>query len=253
MTDPARFQIIPLLCGYVLNHERASFLYRTNCGGARLDAPCTAWLLRSDHQVILVDAGPGPRSRAPQHYTPGPGPDDLLLAALAHNGVPPEAIRTVVLTHLHNDHVGGAASLPNAVFHVQAAELREAVWPVPFQRPLYEINQPGQVPAWTAILNRMVVLEGDATIMRGLSTILLPGHTSGSQGVLVETASGTFLLPGDLVPLHDNWPGDGAAPIPNGNHTDLYAYDRSFRRLAGLNVTVLPSHDPVVFDRPAWP
>jgi len=41
--------------------------------------------------------------------------------------------------------------------------------------------------------------------------------------------------------------------VPNGNHTDLYAYDRSFRRLAGIGATVLPSHDPRVLDHLVYP
>ena len=81
----------------------------------------------------------------------------------------------------------------------------------------------------------------------------LPGHTGGSQGVLVDTTDGPYLLPGDLVPLYDNWPLDGGPPVPNGNHTDLYAYDRSFRRVAGLGATVLPSHDMRVLEHEAYP
>lgn len=246
----AEFQIVPLRCGHVLSQPVGSFLYRTDCGDARIDAPCTAWLLRGPGGPILVDTGPGPRAHAPQHYRPG-DPDDLLPLELARHGADPLAIRTVILTHLHNDHVGGARLFPNAVFHVQLRELREAVWPVPFQRAIYEVNRRGHLPPWVHILDRFVALEGDTAVMPGLSTVLLPGHTGGSQGVLVDTASGLHLLPGDLVPLHENW--DGRGGIPNGNHTDLYAYERSFRRVAALGATVLPSHDPRVFDHPAYP
>ena len=123
---------------------------------------------------------------------------------------------------------------------------------MPFQQAIYEVNQPGRLPPWVQILGRYVALEGDSAIMPGLSTIMLPGHTSGSQGVLVDTAAGQYLLPGDLVPLQENWPGDGTR-IPNGNHTDLYACERSFRRLATLGAHVLPSHDPRVFDHAEFP
>ena len=246
------FQLIPLRCGHIVNHPIAAFLYRTPCGDTRIDAPCIAWLLRSHSRTILVDTGPGPRSLAPQHYRPG-DPDDLLPLELARHGVDPLDIDLVILTHLHNDHVGGAIHFPNAVFHVQEQELREAVWPVPFQRPIYEINQRGRVPAWVHILDRVQALDGDSPILPGVSTVTLPGHTSGSQGVLVDTKAGPHLLPGDLVPLQQNWPGTSATPIPNGNHTDLYAYERSFRRVAALGATVLASHDPRVFDHQAYP
>ena len=251
------FRIFPLLCGHVVNHDMSSFVYRKDYAGRRFDAPCIAWLLRCESgnsPDVLVDTGPGPQVRAPQYYTPANvGIAELLPLQLAALGVDPADIRTVVLTHLHNDHVGGAHLFANATFHVQEAELREAVWPVPFQRPIYEVNQPGRLPPWTAILDRMAVLAGDGPILPGLRAILLPGHTGGSQGVLVATSAGPYLLSGDLVPLYDNWPRDGSPPIPNGNHTDLYAYDRSFRRVTELGAWVLPSHDPRVFERACYP
>ncbi len=245
------FRIVPLRCGHVVNQAVGSFLYRTPAGDARIDAPCTAWLLLGPGGPVLVDTGPGPRSAAPQHYRPG-DPDHLLPLELARHGIDPLTIGTVILTHLHNDHVGDASLFPNATFHVQLRELQEAVCPVPFQRAIYEVNQPGHLPPWVHILGRYVPLEGDSAIMPGLSTVMLPGHTGGSQGVLVETADGPYLLPGDLVPLRENWPGDGTR-IPNGNHTDLYACERSFCRLGTLGARVLPSHDPRVFDHPAYP
>jgi glyoxylase-like metal-dependent hydrolase (beta-lactamase superfamily II) len=250
----ATFTIEPLCCGYIVNHARSGFVYRHDCGGARLDAPCIAWLLRSAEHTLLVDTGPGPRARAPQCYRDDDaGTDDLLQYELARAGVDPDAIELVILTHLHNDHVGGASLFRNARFHVQELELKEAVWPVPFQRPIYETNQPGRVPPWTNILDRMIVADGDADLLPGVRALRLPGHTAGSQGVLVDTADGPYLIAGDLIPLYDNWPGEGAEPIPNGNHTDLRAYDESFRRLAALKATVLPAHEPRVFDFARYP
>lgn len=246
------FDIYPLRCGHILNHPITAFLYRQDRGGVRIEAPCTAWLLRSEHHTIMVDTGPGTRAAAPQHYRTT-DPDDLLPLELARLGIDPNSIGIVVLTHLHNDHVGGAAHFPNAVFHVQEQELHEAVSPVPFQRAIYEVNQRGRNPPWVRILDRMEVLHGESNIVPGVSTVMLPGHTSGSQGVVVDTIAGRYVLPGDLVPLWENWPDDGSPPIPNGNHTDLYAYERSFRKLASLAATVLPSHDPRVFEHTCYP
>ena len=140
----AEFRIVPLRCGHVIDHSVGSFLYRTP-GDARIDAPCTAWLLQGSGDPVLVDTGPGPRAAAPQHYRPDDA-DDLLPLELARHGIDPLSVRTVILTHLHNDHVGGARLFPNATFYVQLQELQEAVWPVPFQRTIYEVNRPGHLP-----------------------------------------------------------------------------------------------------------
>src|SRR5258708_1215685 len=207
------FTIAPIRCGDIVNHERSCFLYRKNCGSARLHAPCIAWLLRSAHHTIVVDAGPGSRSRAPQCYTEtDAGIDDLLQYGLAREGVDPASVELVILTHLHNDHVGGARLFTNARFHVQEAELKEAVWPVPFQRPIYETNQRGHTPPWVDILDRMDVAFGDADVVPGIRVLRLPGHTAGSQGVLVDTQEGPYLIPGALIPLSTTCPANGPAP-----------------------------------------
>lgn len=242
------FQIHPLNCGTIAGHRRAGFLYRSRDDGTTMDAPCVAWLLRDGRTSVLVDVGPGSRAHAGRFYTErDEGRDDLLADELARHQVDPTDVRTVILTHLHNDHVGGARLLPNARFHVQLDELKEAVWPVPFQRPIYETNQKGRMPAWAHVMDRLEVHEGDAQIMPGIRVLHLPGHTAGSQGVLVDTPQGACLIAGDLVPLLDNWPDDGTEPVPNGNHTDLRAYDASFSRLRALGARVLPAHEPRVF------
>lgn len=248
------YTIHPLYCGTIRNHARCGFVYRKDFGGARLDAPCIAWLLECGDHALLVDAGPGARHRAGRFYRDeDSGSDDLLHDALKALDVDPLTIEHVIFTHLHNDHVGGAPLFPNARFYVQETELKEAVWPVSFQRPIYETNQRGVTPAWTAILDRMQVLHGDAQIAPGVRVLLLPGHTAGSQGVVVDTSDGPYLIAGDLIPLYDNWPGNGAEPIPNGNHTDLRAYDESFSRIAALGVTVLPAHEPRIFESLQYP
>ena len=122
-------------------------------GGASTP-PASPFCCAGGGQTILVDTGPGSKARGPHYYTAAEADiDDLLLAELGRLGVAPEAIRIVVLTHLHNDHVGGAAHFPAARFYVQETELREAIWPVPFQRPIYEVNQPGRRPPWVEILD----------------------------------------------------------------------------------------------------
>src|ERR1700692_4727285 len=122
----ANYTIQPLMCGHIIDHQRSCFVYRKDCGGARLHAPCIAWLLRSPEHTLLVDTGPGPRARAPQCYRESEADvDDLLQYELMRAGVDPDSIELVILTHLHNDHVGGAGLFRNARFHVQELELKE--------------------------------------------------------------------------------------------------------------------------------
>jgi N-acyl homoserine lactone hydrolase len=80
--------------------------------------------------------------------------------------------------------------------------------------------------------------------------VSLPGHTPGSQGVLVETDAGPFLLAGDTVDTYENWEGNSQVEhIPSGIHTDLFQYFDSFRKIEHLGCEVIPSHDAAVLER----
>ena len=80
--------------------------------------------------------------------------------------------------------------------------------------------------------------------------VSLPGHTPGSQGVLVDTDAGRFLLAGDTIDTYENWEGNEHTDhIPSGVHTDLFQYFDSFRRIEELDCEVIPSHDGAVLER----
>ena len=80
-----------------------------------------------DDTVTVVDLGVGTTTSPAASWAPGPGRLPEGLAAL---GIAPSDVGTVVLTHLHEDHVGwvlGRAGLPlfaNAQHVVQATEVR---------------------------------------------------------------------------------------------------------------------------------
>ena len=60
-----------------------------------------SYLIRSDGRTVLVDTGLGPKpAEAPD------APWGQLMHDFQANGVRPEDVDTVVMTHLHRDHVG---------------------------------------------------------------------------------------------------------------------------------------------------
>ncbi|GAA4252835.1 N-acyl homoserine lactonase family protein [Dactylosporangium darangshiense] len=164
-------------------------------------------------------------------------------AALAAAGVDPSDVRQVVLTHLHWDHCGNNGLFPNAEFVVQREELRYAVAPAESGDDLlfYDLLGLG-APPWLAQIERLARVDGDAAIAAGVRAVLLPGHTPGSQGVVVDTARGPALIAGDTVPTYHHW----RERIPNAVYFDLAAYERTFRRMEALDCHVIPSHDPEV-------
>ena len=64
-----------------------------------IEVSLNAFMLRSDERTVLVDTGVG------QLY--GPGYGGKLLASLAAVGVTPDQLTDILLTQLHDDHMGG--------------------------------------------------------------------------------------------------------------------------------------------------
>ena len=106
---------------------------------------------------------------------------------LARFSTVPEEIRLVVNTHLHIDHCGGNCFLPNARFLAQKSELEYALDSLAVHRPAYDVD---------LSLMGLELLEGDTEITEGVRTIVTPGHSPGSQTVLVDTSKGLYVIAG---------------------------------------------------------
>lgn len=161
---------------------------------------------------------------------------------LTHLGISPAAVEVVICTHLHYDHCGGNAAFPNASIIVQELELEYAMAPIS-EVMVREYFTPGRGFPATFDKESLTLVHGDVEVRRGLRLLALPGHTPGSQGVLVDTRHGVLALPGDLIMLYDNF--TDLSPV--GLHTDVDAWYRSHSRLKDLCDGFVPSHDMRVF------
>ena len=221
--------------------------------GVSVDVPVVAWLIRSSDRVWLVDTGAPPPAFTQKHFCPmTQAPEETLGARLDAAGIDPEAVDTVVLTHLHFDHVGGNHLFPHAQFVVQRSELEYARAPLPVHCRGYQHPSAGfRDAAWSDV--DWLVVDGDVELAPGLRVILTPGHTPGLQALVVDGASGRLVIASDTVPLYENWLGRPPVEphIPSGVHVDLSAYYESFGRLEAEGGTLLPGHDPALFRLPS--
>ena len=108
-------------------------------------------------------------------------------------------MRTLIVTHLHYDHIGNSDLFPNAVLHVQDKEVAFATgrhMRHAFFRDMYEVDDvAGFVREVYA--GRMVFHDGDAEVAPGVTVHLAPGHTPGVQFVHVRTRGGWLVLASD--------------------------------------------------------
>lgn len=213
--------------------------------GTGVDGAVLAWLLESGDEKILVDTGFGAMDTLDLKNNFSRTPEQSMESQLARFNTVPEEIRLVVNTHLHIDHCGGNCFLPNARFLAQKSELEYARDPLPVHKPAYDVD-----------LSQMELelLEGDTEIAEGVKTIVTPGHSPGSQAVLVHTSKGLYVIAGDTIThyLSMNVPG-GASFWPGPLYVDLREYYESLDRLRDLGGTILPGHDPLVLKQKAYP
>ncbi len=234
--------ILPLDLG-TLNVDKSGLTLRKGLG-QRVDAPCLGYLIAGGAKPILVDSGPcssaewGARYHNPFTRTDQQG----LHYALSLHGVEPTDIQTVILTHLHWDHCYGNSLLPNARFVVQRKELAYAMTPLPCDAPIYESNL--HPTHFLDSLARFDLIDGDQDVVPGVRCVLLPGHTPGLQGVLVDTEQGRMMLASDHCPLYENY----EKSIPTGIVHSLEDWYQSTARIHALAVGIYPGHDSRVLD-----
>ncbi|MDX9873230.1 MAG: N-acyl homoserine lactonase family protein [Clostridia bacterium] len=236
----SKFTLYPLHLG-VITRRKSEMAYNLD-PEIFLDLPVIAWYLTDGKQKILVDTGgSAPDGVRFMPYTQSE--DQKIDKQLLKIGVKPEEIESVILTHLHWDHASNNQLFPNAKFYVQKAELQYAVAPIPLHIKSYDLPLIFQT--------KYEVLEGDTQFTDGIELILTPGHSPGSQTVLVDTEKGIYALTGDLLNLIECW--NRTPKVANGWHTDLVDCYKSFDKVAKRADFILPGHEPGILDHPQYP
>jgi glyoxylase-like metal-dependent hydrolase (beta-lactamase superfamily II) len=164
-------------------------------------------LIETPDGPVLVDTGMGTKVRASEKLRAiwRPSERALLLESLARAGFSPEDVRTVVFTHLHVDHAGGATyrspdgelhpTFPNARYVVQRAEWATALAPPVIGKGSYYADNYAPLEKH-GVLD---VVEGDVEIAAGVRTWVTAGHTPGHQMIVIESGRERALYLGDLV------------------------------------------------------
>lgn len=225
---------------------------------------------------LLFDAGMGRRTAA-QYDADMPRwnrpffrvPADVQPVAdqLQKAGLPP--VKRILLSHAHWDHASGLEDFPGAEVWLPAEELAVV------QKPTSSIAGawPSQVAdkplTWVPVAFEAKPYEGfdrSLDLFRDGSAVLVPmsGHTPGSMGLFLRTASGKrFFFVGDVVwnagALAEGRPKFWAARwLVDANVERTQATVEQIRAAMARDpaLTVVPAHDGAVQDRlglfPQW-
>jgi N-acyl homoserine lactone hydrolase len=234
--------------------------------------PVNVYVIEHANGLILFDTGQDRASVTDPSYFPGGvagylyhrlarfdiGENDTLTAQLAALGYVPADVDTAIVSHLHQDHIGGLRELTGSELLVSAAEWAELAKPAPELRGFLHSHiqlpglkwrqvslEPTDDPALAPFTESLDVM-GDGSLM----LLPTPGHTAGSMSLLVRRASRPpLLLAGDLtygaeILQRGQLPGVG-------NRRRLAESSRKVLALARQQpgLVVLPAHDPAAAQR----
>ncbi len=212
------------------------------------------WLIRGAGRLVVVDTGFGADMAAKRHRqllrTPA--------QALALVGVDVAEVADVIVTHLHNDHVGTVDTFARARFHLQDREMAFATGRSMCAACLNRAYEVDHVSSMLRLVyaGRVTFHDGDAQLAPGLSVHRIGGHTDGLQVVRVHTARGWLVLASDASHFYEHFEGQRCFPLVHHLGEVLEGYGRLLA-LADSPRHVIPGHDPRVLRRypasePSW-
>jgi len=216
-------------------------------GRIHLDTNCL--LIRTGDELVLVDTGNGTKLSEKEQKIFGLEPDDTLLANLAEKGVRAEEVTTVLLSHLHMDHCGGAshaeggevvASFPRARFVVQRQEWEDALLNRSHMRISYRAEnlEPLQRSG------RLELLDGETEVAPGVRVHVTGGHTRAHHCVCVESQGETAVYLGDICPTPAHFRGPYTMAFDMEPYHSMLVKTDLLRQAAEQGWVIAFDHEP---------
>lgn len=153
------------------------------------------YLIEDNERRILIDTGAagsiGQTGQLPQ--------------ALATLGLQPDQIDAIIVTHMHQDHMGGLVlggtnNYPNAELYIDRRDV--AHWTDPAKRsgaPDYLQTSFKMAEEVVRLYPKLQAIDGEREIMPGVSIVDLTGHTPGHIGVRIEDDGKSLIMVSDMI------------------------------------------------------
>lgn len=174
-------------------------LLKLNYLKAPIENSVTAYLIKADNKLILVDAGTA------DAFGPSLG---HMTESLRNAGYKPEQIDAVLLTHIHPDHIGALMEgdkmvFPNATIYLSQREADfwlsdEGRKSAPEGLTFYFQNAAQKVGPYQKA-GKVKTFEYGSSLFPGITPVASPGHTPGHTFYTIESKGQKLVFWGDII------------------------------------------------------
>lgn len=249
MTSRTNTEVYAIRYAHRDDMTRKEHFYRGDVNGEKaMPLDYFVWVVLRDGVAMLIDAGftekTARRREGNREFLQSPGDSLLQLGIVASQ------VQFVVLTHLHFDHTGHIADFPDAQILVQRREYDFWTGPYAKRGDYSRASEPADLAYLATQLDsgRLQLLDGDTTLLAGISVHRLGGHTPGMQVLRVVTDAGNVVIASDATHFYENIETDRPYSIVDHVPSAYGAFDR-LKELASPEGIIVPGHDPLVFSR----
>jgi glyoxylase-like metal-dependent hydrolase (beta-lactamase superfamily II) len=236
-------------CGHSLANDESVWTPGENKRKS-IEFSSTCYLIQRGTEYLMWDTGvPEATITDPKGWSTLPSLivyhlDKTISSQLAQIGLKPSDIDYVLVSHTHGDHIGNIALFPDATVVMQQAEYEWISSSLPSDPSLNTLVQLAR--KLLGHPRRLELVTGDVDLFRDGSVMLLstPGHTPGSQSLMVHLAeTGYVILSGDVAHLEDNFERDIVPSLNVNKPESISSMDRIKQIMVEYNAQLFINHD----------
>jgi N-acyl homoserine lactone hydrolase len=259
LPDPIKASVAEKLfqldCGHSLANDESVWTPGENVGRS-IEFSSTCWLVKHGSEWLLWDTGvPESALNDPRGWSTLSKLivyhlDKTLTDQLAEIGLKPSDIARVAISHTHGDHIGNVGLFPNSTILMQQAEY---TWIHSPNGPNDNVNQ---LMALARNLlgtpKNLQLIDGDTDVFGDGSVTLIstPGHTPGSQSLLVHLKnSGFIILSGDVVHSEENFERNIVPSLNTNKEESIASMEKIRQMIAIYKATLFINHDKTQSDK----
>jgi N-acyl homoserine lactone hydrolase len=258
LPDPATAgfaeKLYRLDCGHSLANDESVWTPGENVGRS-IEFSSTCWLIKRGGQWVLWDTGvPEATLNDPKGWSTLPKLivyrlDKTITGQLAAIGLKTSDITYVAISHTHGDHIGNVVLFPNSTILMQRVEYS---WISSPDGPNDNVNQlKALARKLMGTPKQLKLLDGDTDVFGDGSVTLVstPGHTPGSQSLLVHLKnSGFIILSGDVVHLEQSFEKDIVPSLNTDKAASIASMEKVKQMIATYQAKLFINHDKAQSD-----